>query len=80
MYDIVLALYCFQFLIFRSHTVIYGTHFPHEYVIFEQLSADIERNFLFYCDQYGFRHGHSTELASVRFVNDLIRQIGNFKI
>ena len=39
-----------------------------------------ERNCLFYCDQYRFRQGHSTELASVRFVNDLIQQMDSFKI
>ena len=52
----------------------------YEYVIFEQLSAYMERNSLFYCDQYGFRKGYSIELASVRFVNDLIQQMDNFKI
>ena len=52
----------------------------YEYAVFEQLSAYMERNCLFYCDQYGFRQGHSTELASVRFVNDLIQQMDNFKI
>ena len=45
----------------------------YKYVVFEQLSAYIEGNCLFYCDQYEFRQGHSTELASVRFVNDLIQ-------
>ena len=40
----------------------------------------MERNSLFYCDQYEFRQGHSNELASVRFVNDLIQQMDNFKI
>ena len=52
----------------------------YEYVVFEQLSAYMERNSLFYCDQYGFRQGLSTELASVRLVNDLIQQMDNFKI
>ena len=51
----------------------------YEYVVFEQLSAYLERNSLFYCDQYGFRQGHSTELASVRFANDLIQQMDNHK-
>ena len=44
----------------------------YEYAVFEQLSAYIERTSLLHCDQYRFRQGHSTELASVRFVNDLI--------
>ena len=52
----------------------------YEYAVFEQLSEYMERNCLFYCDQYGFRQGHPTELASVRFVNDLIQQMDNFKI
>ena len=47
----------------------------YEYVVFEQLSAYMETNRLFYSDQYGFRPGHSAELASVRFVNDLIQQM-----
>ena len=37
----------------------------YEYVVFEQLLAYMETNPLFYCDQYGFRPGHSTEIASV---------------
>ena len=52
----------------------------YEYVVFEQLSAYMETDRLFYSDQYGFRPGHSTELASVRFVNDLIQQIDTFNI
>ena len=40
----------------------------------------MERNCLFYYDQDGFRQGHSTELASMRFVNDLIQQMDNFII
>ena len=52
----------------------------YEYVVFEQLSAYMETNRLFYSDQYGFRPGHSTELASVRFVNDLIQQMDTFNI
>ena len=52
----------------------------YEYVVFEQLSAYMETNRLFYSAQYGFRPGHSTELASVRFVNDLIQQMDTFNI
>ena len=52
----------------------------YEYVVFEQLSAYMEINGLFYSDQYRFRPGHSTELASVRFVNDLIQQMDTFNI
>ena len=50
----------------------------YEYAGFEQLSAYMERNCLFYCDQYGFRQGPSTGIASVKFVNDM--QMVNFKI
>ena len=37
-------------------------------------------NKLFYNDQYGFRPRHSTELAAVRIVNDLIKDMGNYNI
>ena len=40
----------------------------------------MEVNSLFYKDQYGFRPGHSTELASSRFVNELVQNMDNFKI
>ena len=34
----------------------------------------------FYEDQFGFRPGHSTELASLRFVDTLVSQMDNFYI
>ena len=40
----------------------------------------MDTNKLFYNDQYGFRPRLSTELAAVRFVNDLIKDMGNYKI
>ena len=40
----------------------------------------MECNRLFYTDQYGFRPGHSTELAAARFVNELVVDIDNYKI
>ena len=40
----------------------------------------MDTNKLFYNDQYGFRHRHSTELAAVRFVTDLIKDMDNYKI
>ena len=40
----------------------------------------MEGNSLFYKDQYGFRPGHSTKLASSRFVNELVQSMDNFKI
>ena len=50
------------------------------YVVFEQLLLYMENNGLFYNDQFGFRPGHSTELASVRFVDTLVQQMDNFNI
>ena len=44
----------------------------YEYVIFHQLLSYMDTNKLFYNDQYGFRPRHSTELAAVRFVTDLV--------
>ena len=40
----------------------------------------MDTNKLFYNDQYGFRPRHSTELAAVRFVTDLIKDMDNYKI
>ena len=40
----------------------------------------MDTNKLFYNDQYGFRPRHSTELAAVRFVTDLIKDMDNCKI
>ena len=40
----------------------------------------MECNKLFYADQYGFRPGHSTELAAARFVNELVVDMDNYKI
>ena len=52
----------------------------YEYVIFHLLLNYIDKNKLFYNDQYGFRPRHSTELAAVRFVTDLIKDMDNYKI
>ena len=52
----------------------------YEYVVFEQFLLYMEDNGLFYNDQFGFRPGHSTELASVRFVDTLVQQMDNFNI
>ena len=38
----------------------------------------MDTNKLFYNDQYGFRPRHSTELAAVRFVTDLIKDMDNY--
>ena len=40
----------------------------------------MECNRLFYTDQYGFKPGHSTELAATRFVNELVVDMDNYKI
>ena len=52
----------------------------YEHVVFEQLLNYMEDNKLFYEDQFGFRPGHSTEFASLRFVNTLFKQMDNFYI
>ena len=54
----------------------------YEYVVFEQLLKYIKDNRLFYKDQFGFRPGHSTELASLRFVDTstLVQQMDNFYV
>ena len=51
----------------------------YEHVVFEQLLQYMEGNSLFYKDQYGFRPGHWTELASSRFVNELVQNMDNFE-
>ena len=40
----------------------------------------MDTNKLSYNDQYGFRPRHSTALAAVRFVTDLIKDMDNYKI
>ena len=40
----------------------------------------MDTNKLFYNDQYGFRLRHSTELAAVKFVTDLIKDMDISKI
>ena len=52
----------------------------YEYVIFHQLLNYMDTNKLFYNVQYGFRPRHSTELAAIRFVTDLIKDMDNYKI
>ena len=69
-----------SFVVYRPISSLASLSKIYEYVVFKQLLAYMETNRLFYSDQYGFRPGHSTELASVRFVNDLIQQMDNFNI
>ena len=52
----------------------------YEHVVFEQLLHYMEDNKLFYDDQFGFRPCHSTELAFLRFVDTLVKQMDNFYI
>ena len=51
-----------------------------ERVIFDQLLAYFTNNNLLYLNQFGFRPGHSTELATLRFVDHLITEIDRNKV
>ena len=51
-----------------------------EYVIFKQLYSYMDDNRLFSLEQYGFRIGHSTELAALHLVNHLTKQMDTGKI
>ena len=46
-----------------------------EYVIFHQLFDKMSHNALFCHEQFGFRTGHSTELASLQLIYYLIKQM-----
>ena len=51
-----------------------------EYVIFFQLMEYFTINNLFCMQQFGFRPGHSTELAALRLINHIIKQMDNMKV
>ena len=51
-----------------------------ERVIFDQLLGYFTNNNLLCLDQFGFRPGHSTELAALRLVDHLITQMDRCKI
>ena len=51
-----------------------------EYIIFKQLYTYMNDNKLFSIEQYGFRTGHSTELAALHLVNDLTKQMDTGKV
>ena len=51
-----------------------------EGVIFDQLLGYFTNNNLLCLDQFGFRPGHSTELAALRLVDHLITQMDRCKI
>ena len=48
-----------------------------ERIIFDQLYKYFVTNKLFYSSQYGFRKEHSTELAALEFVDQLIYKLDN---
>ena len=54
---------------YRPISVLSSISKVYEYVVFKQLLNYMECNKLFYTEQYGFRPGHSTELAAARFMN-----------
>ena len=51
-----------------------------EKVIYKQLYVYFQESELFYNSQYGFRKGHSTELAVLELVDRLIHQMDEGKI
>ena len=51
-----------------------------EYVIFYQLFDYMCTNNLLTIEQFGFRTGHSTELAAIQLLDDLTKQIDMGKI
>ena len=51
-----------------------------EYVIFDQLFSYMENNKLLTMHQYGFRSGHSTELATLRLVDHLVKEMDQYNI
>ena len=52
----------------------------YEYVIFHQLLNYMNTNNLFCVQQYGFRPGHSTELAALKITDNLIKQMDKMNI
>ena len=51
-----------------------------ERVIFDQLLSYFTNDKLLCIDQFGFRPGHSTELAALRLLDHLITQIDKFRV
>ena len=46
-----------------------------EHIIFRQLFDYMTDNYLFAIEQYGFRSGHSTELAALHLIDYLTKQM-----
>ena len=64
-----------------SSHILVTSHFKFlEKIIAEQLVDYFTTNNLFCIQQFGFRSGHSTELAALKLANHLITEIGNFKV
>ena len=51
-----------------------------EYIIYKKLYTYMNDNKLFSIEQYGFRTGHSTELAALHLVNDVTKQMDTGKV
>ena len=51
-----------------------------EKVVFKQIYSYFQVNSLFFCSQYGFREGHSTELAAAELVDRIYDQLDNGNI
>ena len=51
-----------------------------EYVIFDELMTFQTDNKLFCMEQFGFRPGHSTELAALRLVDHLTTEMDNSNV
>ena len=51
-----------------------------ERVMFDQLLAYLSNNNLLCINQFGFRPGHSTELAALRLVDHLIAQMDMYNV
>ena len=49
-----------------------------EYVIHDQLINYFTVNNLFCLEQFGFRPGHSTELAALRLIDHIIKEMDNY--
>ena len=48
-----------------------------EYVIFDQLMTFLTDNKLFCMELFSFRPGHSTELAALRLIDHLTKEMDN---